>query len=172
MHFGFSYVGLVYLVMLMLPNIIWTKNQPKDYEKYAQNENKLLLAFERIGEVLVSCIALIFSDFNLKPWSPWSWWLAASFVLMILYEVYWIRYFRSEKTMRDCYSSILGIPVAGATLPVMAFLLLAVYGKNIFLGIAVFVIMASIFKAEGGMYIAGVCAVLLMQAIILSRQKQ
>ncbi len=41
-----------------------------------------------------------------------------------------------------------------------------------FLGIAVFVIMASIFKAEGGMYIAGVCAVLLMQAIILSRQKQ
>jgi hypothetical protein len=44
MHFGFSYVGLVYLVMLMLPNIIWTKNQPKDYEKYAQNENKVLLA--------------------------------------------------------------------------------------------------------------------------------
>jgi hypothetical protein len=57
---------MVYLVMLMLPNIIWTKNQPKDYEKYAQNENKVLLAFERIGEVLVSCIALIFSDFNLN----------------------------------------------------------------------------------------------------------
>ena len=31
------------------------------------------------------------------------------------------------------YSSILGIPVAGATLPVLAFLLLGVYGKNIFL---------------------------------------
>ena len=46
MHFGFSYVGLVYLVMLMLPNIIWTNNQPKDYEKYAPNENKVLLAFE------------------------------------------------------------------------------------------------------------------------------
>ena len=37
MHFGFSYVGLAYLVMLMLPNIIWTKNQPKDYEKYSLN---------------------------------------------------------------------------------------------------------------------------------------
>jgi tryptophanyl-tRNA synthetase len=32
MHFGFSYVGLIYLVMLMLPNLLWTKNQPKDYE--------------------------------------------------------------------------------------------------------------------------------------------
>ena len=65
MHFGFSYVGLIFLVMLMLPNMIWTKNQPKDYEKYVVNENKVLLGFERIGEVTVSCIALIFSDFNI-----------------------------------------------------------------------------------------------------------
>ena len=33
---------------------------------------------------------------------------------MILYEVYWIRYFRSNRTMEDMYSSLLGIPVAGA----------------------------------------------------------
>ncbi len=57
MNFGFSYVGLIYLVMLMLPNIIWTKNQPKDYEKYVANENKELLAFEIIGEVLVTGLA-------------------------------------------------------------------------------------------------------------------
>jgi len=113
MNFGFSYVGLVFLVMLMLPNIIWTKNQPKDYEKYVANENKVLLAFERIGEVLVSCVSLIFSDSNIKPWSNWTWWLVSSFLLMVLYEIYWIRYFNSEKTMQDFYSSILGIPVAG-----------------------------------------------------------
>lgn len=140
MHFGFSYVGLIYLVMLMLPNILWTKNQPKDYDKYARNENKILLALERIGEVLVSCAAVIFSDFNINPWSPWSLWLVASFVLMVLYEVFWIRYFRSEKTMKDFYSSILGIPVAGATLPVLAFCLMAIYGKNILLGVAVIIL--------------------------------
>ncbi len=140
MNFGFLYVGLIFLVMLMLPNIIWTKNQPKDYEKYVVNENKVLLAFERIGEVLVSCVALVFSDFNIKPWSNWSWWLAGAVALMVLYEIYWIRYFRSEKTMNDFYSSILGIPVAGATLPVLAFLLLAIYGKNIVLGVAVLIL--------------------------------
>lgn len=140
MKFGFSYVGLIYLAMLMLPNIIWTKNQPKDYEKYVANENKVLLAFERIGEVLVSFVSLIFSDFNLKPWSNRTWWLIASFLLMVLYEIYWIRYFKSEKTMKDFYSSILGIPVAGATLPVLAFLLLAVYGKNIILGVSVLIL--------------------------------
>ena len=137
LNFGFSYVGLIYLIMLMTPNIIWTKNLPKDYETFAANENKILLTLERTGEVLSSGIVLIFSDFNLKPWSNWSWFLVISFALMILYEIYWIRYFRSEKTMKDLYSSILCFPVAGATLPVLAFLLLAIYGKNIFLAIAV-----------------------------------
>lgn len=116
------------------------KNQPKDYEKYVGNEKKVLLVFERIGEVLVSCAVLIFSDFNIKPWSNWSWYLVASLLLMVLYEIYWIRYFKSEKNMEDFYSSILGIPVAGATLPVMAFLLLAIYGKNIVLGVSVLIL--------------------------------
>ena len=121
MEFGFSYVGLIFLVMLMVPNLIWTKHQPKDYEKYVGNENKILLALERAGEVLVTCIALIFSDFNIRAWTGWSWWLVGTFALMILYEVFWIRYFMSPKNMQDFYSGILGIPLAGATLPVAAF---------------------------------------------------
>lgn len=132
-HLGFSYVGLLYLLMLFIPNIIWTKNQPKDYGQYAEKENKLLQMLERIGEVLVCCCVLIFSDFNVRVDSIWCVWLLLSFSLMLLYEAYWIRYFRSEKNMSDFYRSILGIPVAGATLPVCAFFLLGVYGSNIFL---------------------------------------
>ena len=131
MNFGFSYIGLLFLLMLMIPNIIWSKNRPKDYDKYAENENKLLLVFERIGEIAVTCISLIFSDFNINKPSAWSIVLLVAFILMILYEIYWIRYFKSEKTMKDMYSSILGIPVAGATLPVLAFILLGAYGKNL-----------------------------------------
>ena len=72
MHFGFSYVGLVFLLMLMVPNIIWSKNKPKDYNTFAKNENKVLLAFERIGEVAVFCLSLIFSDFNINKLSAWT----------------------------------------------------------------------------------------------------
>lgn len=140
MHFGFSYIGLIFLIMLMVPNMYWTKNQPADYEKYVVNENKILLLFERIGEILVTCVAVIFSDFNLKKFSIWSLWLIGAIILMILYEVYWIRYFKSEKTMQDFYSSLLGVPVAGATLPVLAFLFLGIYGKNLFMIIAVMVL--------------------------------
>ena len=140
MNFGFSYIGVIFLAMLMVPNIIWTKNKPVDYEKYVKNENKLLAALERVGEALVSCVSLIFSDFNINGVSTWSIWLLVAFLLMIMYEVYWIRYFRSSKTMKDFYCDLLGIPVAGASLPVAAFLLLGIYGRNIFLIISVVIL--------------------------------
>lgn len=130
-HFGFSYVGLFYLVLLFLPNLIWTRNQPEGYNPSV--ENSVLLLLERVGEVCVTCCAAVFSDFNLRPWSPWCLWLAASLLLMALYEVWWVRYFRSPKTQQDFYSGLLGIPVAGATLPVLAFLLLGIYGKVVWM---------------------------------------
>ena len=57
-HFGFSYIGLVFLLMLFIPNIIWTKKMPEGYS--ADGENKVLALFERVGEVLVCCCSLIF----------------------------------------------------------------------------------------------------------------
>ena len=139
-HFGFSYVGLIFLLMLMIPNIVWSKNKPKDYNTYEKNESKLLILLERIGEILVTCLSLIFSDFNINKISIWSMLLLIAFILMIFYEIYWIRYFNSNRTMKDMYSSLLGIPVAGATLPVVAFFLLGIYGKNIFLIISTIIL--------------------------------
>ncbi len=135
MNFGFSYVGLIYLIMLFVPNLFWTKYKPENYDKYVKNENRILKIFEGIGQVLVTCIVLIFKDFNVLL-SVWTIWLVLSFLFMVLYEIYWVRYFKSERTLQDFYSSLLGIPVAGATLPVVAFLLLGIYGKNLLLIIA------------------------------------
>ncbi len=137
--FGFSYTGLIYLIMLFVPNMIWTKNKPEGYERYAEKENKVLLAFERAGEALVCIFALIFSDYNIRN-TYWVWCLIASFAFMVLYEIYWIRYFKSKKTMKDFYSSLLGIPVAGATLPIIAFFLLGVYGCNAMLLVSVIIL--------------------------------
>lgn len=140
MNFGFSYIGLIFLAMLTIPNLIWTKNMPADYDKYVKNENKVLVILERVGEILVSCVSLIFSDFNINGITYWSLWLSGAALLMILYEIYWIRYFKSEKTMKDFYRDLFGIPVAGATLPVFAFLLLGIYGKNIFMIVSVVIL--------------------------------
>ena len=132
MNLGFSYVGLISLLMLFIPNIIWSKNQPKDYDKYVKKENKVLVILERIGEVLLSVLPLIFTDFNINKISNWSIILLISFLSMILYEIAWIRYFKSNKKMKDMYKPIIGIPVPIASLPVFSFFLLGIYGKNIF----------------------------------------
>ena len=52
---------------------------------------------------------------------------------MVLYLLWWLRYFRSERTLHDFYGSFCGVPVAGAVLPVAAFLLLGIYGKVLWL---------------------------------------
>lgn len=137
-HLGFSYIGLIFLLMLTIPNLIWTKHQPDGYDFH--DENKVLLIFERIGQVLVTCTSLIFSDFNLRPWSIWTLWLVAAVILMLMYECWWIRYFKSPKGLADFYSSFCGVPVTGATLPVAAFLLLGIYGKVVWLIISVVIL--------------------------------
>lgn len=133
-HIGFSYIGLIFLLLLFIPNIIWTKCLPQGYSP--QKENRFLLFLERTGEALTSCCAVIFSDFNLNGFSLWSGWLLAAFAFMLMYELWWIRYFKSPQTLSDFYSSFLGIPVAGATLPVIAFFLLGIYGKVVLMLIA------------------------------------
>lgn len=126
-NLGFSYIGFLFLLMLFVPNIIWVKRKPQGYTSHG--ENKILLFFERLGEALVCCCSLVFSDFNIHKWTPWSLWLVAAFILMVMYEAWWLRYFRSERKGADFYSSFLGIPLAGATLPVIAFWMLGIYGK-------------------------------------------
>ena len=86
-----------------------------------------------MGQVLVTCAALIFSDFNLRPWSAWTLWLVAAVTAMLMYEAWWMRYFKGPKSLTDFYSSFWDVPVAGATLPVIAFLLLGIYGNVVWL---------------------------------------
>lgn len=133
-HLGFSYIGLIFLLMLMIPNIIWAMSKPREYE--TANENKILSVFERIGQILCVATLLFFKDYDPKEFSWWTVWLILSFACMILYEIFWIRYFRSSRTQYDFYRNLIGIPVPGATLPVIAFLLLGVYGKVIWLVIS------------------------------------
>ena len=55
-HFGFSYVGLIYLLMLFIPNIIWSKNQPIDYD--TTHENKCVLN----AVILASVVNAVLDD--------------------------------------------------------------------------------------------------------------
>ncbi len=125
--FGFSAVGAAFLLALFVPNLAWTRAKPAGYDP--AGESPVLRAFERAGQASTTVAALVFAGTDVRPWSPWSWWLVAAVVLMIGYELCWVRYFRSRRTLRDFYRALAGIPVPLASLPVVAFVLLGVYGR-------------------------------------------
>lgn len=132
---AFFYVGFLFMLMLNIPNLLWAKYLPKENE--ANQEYKILLWMERIGQVLVTTCALVFSDFNIPSISSHSIVLFVSFLFMLLYEGYWTRYLRSEQTLKDIYCSFCGIPLAGATLPIVALFLLGLYGGVVWMLISV-----------------------------------
>ena len=133
-NFGFSYIGLIYLLMLWIPNSMWAKRKPEGYDP--SGESKILLVFERVGQALCTAVILLFIDYSPRSFEPWTAWFITSAVLMILYELYWLRYFRSKQTVADFYRPLFIIPAPGATLPVAAFLALGIYGKVIWMIIA------------------------------------
>lgn len=125
---GFSWMGAVFLLCLLAPNLLWTRYKPRDYDP--SGESRLLLAMERTGQIWVTCAALICRSPAFGPRTARSWWLVGAAVLMLLYEFWWFRYFRSRRTMADFTAGLLGIPVAGASLPVAAFFLLGIYRRS------------------------------------------
>lgn len=138
--FGIGYCGIIFLLMLFVPNIIWIKHQPEGYAEYAKNENRMLGILEKAGEVGATVLLPFFSDFNFRSgpqknggfyFSFLDLYIMLAFCLMILYEIYWVRYFKSRHTMKDFYREIVGIPLAGATLPVISLLLMGVGARNI-----------------------------------------
>ena len=129
MQFGFSIVGVAFLAMLFVPNIRWAKNQPQGYDQIAAHEDKILLMLERAGQVLTTTSAVVFvcpRGFSL----PWLLWLLAALLLMVLYEVAWVRYFRDGEKLDGMYQPLGPIPVPIASLPVAAFLLLGVWCQS------------------------------------------
>ncbi|MCI8361355.1 MAG: hypothetical protein HFE86_08485 [Clostridiales bacterium] len=135
-HFGFSYIGCIYLLLLFIPNGIWAKYKPKDYDALTGREPKFLRLLEGLGQALTTCCSLVFADFNPKGWSLWSLWLIGSLCCMALYETGWIRYFAGGHTLRDMYRPLWGVPLPLASLPVLAFLLLGVYGRALWMVVA------------------------------------
>ena len=127
--FGFSYVGLIFCLCLFVPNGFWVKNRPVD--GIALKENKTLLWLERIGQAFTTACLLLCADTNIGKGKGSIIWLVVALLLMVLYEVCWVRYFKGGHIMADFYGPFLGICMPLATLPVVAVLALGLYAQSL-----------------------------------------
>jgi hypothetical protein len=124
-----SVVGSAFLLALFIPNIRWAKRQPAGYEELQKRESRVLLVLERVGQVLTTCTSLIFVCPEGASFS-WVLVLVAAALLMILYEIAWIRYFRDGERLDGMYQPLGSVPVPIASLPIAAFVLLGIWHKS------------------------------------------
>ncbi len=143
---GFSLVGFVCLCMLLVPNILWMRAQKEPTKQRA--EPPALAWLERIGQAGIVACALIFCDYDRVAWSPRYLLLASALLLLVLYDLWWLRYFRGARREADLYRPLLGLPLAAAVLPGAAFFLLGAFGA------VVWMMLSSVLFAAGHIPIA------------------
>lgn len=132
--FGFSFVGLFCLILLFLPNIKWAR--ASKVPPAQRKEPPLLVWMERIGQAGIVACSLLFRDYDSVLFRPRIVLLGCAVALLVCYNLWWRRVFRSGLTQEALYSSFLGIPLAGAVLPSVSFLFLGVYGGVVWLILA------------------------------------
>lgn len=135
---GFSIIGLCIATFIFLPNLLFIIYPPKNVPKELMDAGILFTVLERIGQV--GCIViLVISKVNYQNIS-----IDYCFTLMVLciiaYYSLWIRYVIKGKDFSLCFKPLGFLPIPMAIFPVFAFGFAALWGKSIYLGIAVIIL--------------------------------
>lgn len=131
---NFSCKGTIIVVISLLPSTVMVFFPPVNQSKI---QGKIpLTILEITGRIAIIFILLFAKNSFERKIDIW-------FILMcifgLIYYVGWIRFFFSGRTYELLYKPLFFIPIPLAIFPILAFTFAAIWGRNIFLGIAVFV---------------------------------
>lgn len=132
---GFSIIGSLIAVLIFLPNLLFIIFPPKNVPAKLKDAGTIFTVLERIGQA--GCLVILgiskenYQNVNIDIW----------FILMvlclILYYGLWIRYVVKGHDFSLAFKPFLFVPIPMAIFPVLAFGFAALWGKSIYLGIAV-----------------------------------
>ena len=88
MEYGFSVMGFLFVVFLLLPSFYWV-NLP-DYDRYRSEKQGIFQGIERIGLTASICIAMIFRNFNYQGFQFRLFFLILAWAALLLYELHWM----------------------------------------------------------------------------------
>lgn len=132
---GFSIVGVVLAVAILLPNLLIILLPPKNVPADYKDAGLLFTVLERIGQA--GCVAVLMlskSNFDGRL-------LDVRFLLMLLfialYYAMWLRYLRKGRDFKFLWTPLWMIPVPMAVFPILAFAFAALWGRSVWLCAAV-----------------------------------
>ncbi|SDF47463.1 hypothetical protein SAMN04488542_11185 [Fontibacillus panacisegetis] len=130
---GFSIIGTIIAVVILLPSIIFfIKFPPRHAAEEKSKLPKIFELLEKIGQMGCIVSLVISKDFFLIEKANYFTMLMV--ICIALYYALWIAYAIKDGEFSVMLKPLLFIPIPGAVLPVCAFVFAALWGQCIWLG--------------------------------------
>ncbi|MCI2959339.1 hypothetical protein MN032_16755 [Agromyces atrinae] len=112
---GFSVLGLVVSLAVILPNLLVLAYPPREGFPSARIP-PILSGVERAGQALCVVVPVITA-----PGTVYGWWAIPVLVGLVAYYLLWARYLISGRPVTTLYGPFWGVPVPMAIAPVIVF---------------------------------------------------
>jgi len=130
---GFSLTGLFVAISLLAPNLLMIIFPPINMPTELADAGVIFTVLERVGQVACVVLLVILKN-NFSNRSIDIWFISAAFCIVAYYSL-WVRYVVAGRDFSTLFS-FMSIPIPMAILPIIAFALLSMWGKSIWLGLA------------------------------------
>lgn len=129
-RFGFSWIGVVFLAVFFLPDMICTAKMQTAYSP--ESTTMRFAGMERLGIILVCAAAITCAPLQPSTWNPRCWLLIGAAAIGVAYLIWWFRKVAKKRTEKnETFSG--GVPLPGALAATCAFLLLGFYAQDLLL---------------------------------------
>lgn len=131
---GFHFISVVFLSVILLPNLLFYVFKPKDIPTI-KKEPIVLTIIENIGRITSFIIPLIYGkqisnqDFNYLT--------IIMLIFILVYYICWVRYFIKGRKFSLLFNPLWHIPIPMAIFPLLYFLFMSIWIQSLILGIAV-----------------------------------
>lgn len=125
---GFSWIGLIVFLLLMLINIVYVILPPKNAPTTQQETNKILEIIEQSTRILYM-LAIVFLVCKEKV-DFTSIWMFVGLMFLTLYYIVWFRYFLGGRDIELLGKAFLFVPMPLAVFPVIYFICSAIWLNN------------------------------------------
>ncbi|AIQ33727.1 MULTISPECIES: hypothetical protein [Paenibacillus] len=132
---GFSFLGTLIALIILAPSFLMIKFPPENVPAGVRDAGPVFTILERVGQL--GCISiLVISKDNFQQV---DFGIIAALIVMLIAAYYglWIRYLVKGRQFKILWDPLGFIPIPMAVLPVCAFGLAAIWGRSIWLSVAV-----------------------------------
>jgi hypothetical protein len=132
---GFSFLGTLIALIILAPSLLMIKFPPENVPAGVRDAGPVYTLLERAGQL--GCIGIL--AISKDNFQHMEFGILAAFILLFIAIYYglWIRYIVKGRQFKLLWDPLGFIPIPMAVLPVCAFGLAAIWGKSIWLSIAV-----------------------------------